>query len=536
MAKQVDFDQLFNRDFDSYQKDTSTAFDVAMEKKIKRMKWLHYMKWTLGIAIIGGLLIASIVFINKDGKADQTHQNPKELVELNKTDEPAEIGMINKEELEESIPISNTQSGVIEESFINEPPQENFGESIIPIAKHSSVEKENTQTKDVPVDILRRIEFEEIPNKTETISIDYLVQREALVKKSHSVLPSIPIKVEKAKQQKKQKDKAKKKKEKAKAASIVASETKKPKKKRNKKVKQEDITIVPPIESSDSYQKSKPSKQKISNEKVQDDASSAMVLKIKKPQKEKKPSDFSGSIELGFAPIYFNNMAAPYEPENDTVTVFITNKKPKASYDFGLEFLFKPVDSDWSIKIGVHYQQLNEEIDYYFLREYEDEALSHWQYDSIFEYHIDPPIHDTILVGVDSSYYEHWETEENQKKHVNQYTYLSIPLLIGYQIEFPNNRFKVNVLAGANMSILLQNEGYYYNTDGYIIPYEKKQKAVINWALSAQMSVYYQWKKMAVYAKPSLQFQMKEKVLDNSFERRQYVIYGFEFGINIKLF
>lgn len=535
MANQVDLDRLFNRDFDSYKKETSTQFDLLMEKKIKRRKWLYYLKWTLGIAIIGGLLIASMVFINKDGQAGQTHQNPSELIELNNTLKTTEIELINSEDIEGSIPIRNTQSGVIEESFINEPPPGNLEETMIPIQKNSFAEHKETHTNDRSIKNTRSLVFEEILVKTESISIDYQVQREALVTKSYSVLPSIPLKAEKPKKQKRQKEKAKKKK--VKSNVMVATETKKAKKKkRNKKVKEVDITIASSIESKDSYQKSKPRRQKISNQKVQNNASSALVLKPIKPKKEKKPSDFSGSIEFGFAPIYFKNMAVAYEPENDTVTVFITNKKPKASYDFGLEFLFKPTDGDWSIKTGLHYQQLNEEIDYYFQREYVDEELSHWQYDSIFEYHIDPPIHDTILVGVDSSYYEHLVLEENQKKHINQYTYLSIPLLIGYQIDLPSNRFKVNVLAGVNMSILLQSQGYYYDTDGYILSYPNNQKALINWALSAQVSVCYEWKKMSLYAKPSLQFQMKEKALDDYFERRQYVIYGLEFGINFKLF
>ena len=327
MSKQVDLDQLFNRDFDSYQIDTSPAFDLAMEKKIKRMKWLYYMKWTLGIAIIGGLLIASIVFINKDRKADQTHQNPNKLVELNKTVEPSEIGIINKEEFEESIPISNNQSGAIEESFINEPPQETFDESRIPIAEISTFEFEETHTDDISIEISRKVEFEEITINNKTVSIDYQVEREVLVEKINFTLPSIPIKAEKAKKQKKQKDKVKKQKDYAKAAVTTEAETKKPKKKQNEKVKQEDIAIIPTIKSRESYQKSKPSKQKVSNEKTQNEASTALVIKPKKVKRVHKPSDFSGSIELGFSPIFFKNMAAPYEPNEDTVTFFITNKK-----------------------------------------------------------------------------------------------------------------------------------------------------------------------------------------------------------------
>lgn len=538
MSKQVDIDQLFNRDFDNFQKDTSSNFDLAIESKIKRMQWFKYWKWILGLTIISASLLTAIILINKEVDAVQAQYHSTALVELNETKTTTEIESIKEGELEESIPKSSTRSGVLEDSFIHEPPQKNDEEFIIPNLKSKSVEDDLSPVKEHSIENSRSLVFEKIPIHSEVIYLDFQVEREVLVGKSHSALPSIPIKIEQVKKEKKHKEKQKKQKdENIKTSSpSMSSEAKKAKKNRTKKTKKVNISKAASIEVKDINQKTKSQKQKTSNQKTQNESSSALVLKSPKPPKEKKPLNFSGSIELGFTPVFFKNMAAPYEPNEDSVTFFITNKKPKISYDFGVEFLFKQADSDWSFKTGLHYQKLNEEIDYYFQKDRMDEELSHWQYDSIFEYHIDPPIHDTILVRVDSSYYEHWVSDVNQKKHVNQYTYLNIPLLMGYQISFPNDRFKVNVLAGANMSILLQNEGYYYDSDGYILPYETKQKAVLNWALSAQMSVYYQWQKMAVYAKPSLQFQMKEKALDDYFERRQYVIYGLEFGINLKLF
>lgn len=531
MSKQVDLELLFNRDFDQFQKDTSSQFDNAMEKKIKRMQWLKYFKWVLGILIISGTLFTSILLMNKDGNADQTHHHATELVEPNKLVEASEIKIMEEEEISESMPIYNTSSGVLEGSLVNESPQKK-SENVNIVKVKTLIEDEN---------IVKHAEFvfeEKFPSKKEINTIDYEQTRFPIPKRNTLALPSILIEKEKRKPQRKKKKSLKQKKEDIIPALTVSTETKKTKenKRKQKQKKEEAIPVVTSAEIEISQSKTKLKKQNISNEKTQNEASEALVMKPKKVKRVRKASDFSGSIEFGFSPIFFKNMSAPYEPNRDSVTFFITNKKPKISYDFGVEFLFKQVDSDWSFKTGLHYQKLNEEIDYYFQKDRLDEELSHWQYDSIFEYHIDPPIHDTVLVGIDSSYYEHWVSNVNQKKHVNQYTYLNIPLLMGYQISFPNDRFKVNVLAGANMSILLQNEGYYYDSDGYILPYETKQKAVINWALSAQMSVYYQWKKMAVYAKPSLQFQMKEKALDDYFERRQYVIYGLEFGINFKLF
>lgn len=517
MNNKVDIDQLFNRDFDNYNKDTSPQLDIAMEKKIKRKQRIFYFKWSIGIIIIIALLISTIVFINKEEIKSQTQENSigmsntqgAEMIQVPKSSDPT---LHEKDKTSEI----NKHKPEIKDEDLKKISSHDISRDLISTKNKISLDNDELNPSEGNYNTSRVSKLDKILTNLDAISIEYQAEREELVKKNGLGLVSKSFKSKKV---------IKKKKRKPKANFSNKSETKKAKKKRIKKTKEEV-----------KFQKPELKKQKISNLKKQGHISSVMVPKAKKPKKEKTPSDFSGNIGFGFAPIYFINMQANLEPDNDTVTTFNVNKNPIISYDFGLEFLFKPVDSEWSLKTGLHYQELKEEINYYFLREYLDEELSYWQYDSIFEYNNTPSSIDTILIGIDSTFNEHWIRKENQQKHINKFTFLNIPILIGYQIGFNDPRLKLNVLAGVNMSILLQNSGYYYNNDGHIFPYNKKQDAVIHWSLSAQMSVNYNWKKISVYAKPSLLFQTKEKEFVEYDEKRQYVIYGLELGVSLKLF
>ncbi len=74
--------------------------------------------------------------------------------------------------------------------------------------------------------------------------------------------------------------------------------------------------------------------------------------------KDKKPGLFEAAIELSAAPIFIRNLSPPLEPENDTVTNWLTNKDFKPSYDFGLEFFIQAKRKQLVGKTGLHYQKI----------------------------------------------------------------------------------------------------------------------------------------------------------------------------------
>jgi len=116
--------------------------------------------------------------------------------------------------------------------------------------------------------------------------------------------------------------------------------------------------------------------------------------------------------------------------------------------------------------------------------------------------------------------------------------------LLGYQIDLRKptadsdykKGFDIHVLVGTGLGILLKSEGYHYENDGYIYPYPNSQKTTIDWYLNTQVAINYHWKNISFFAKPKLQFQMRERPFDSYFENRHYLMYGIDFGVRVKIF
>jgi len=267
--------------------------------------------------------------------------------------------------------------------------------------------------------------------------------------------------------------------------------------------------------------------------------------KIKAQKRAKqKGMDLSKSLsnigaygELYFMPCLFQNTLKPKMPSSDTVVSSTVKETPQLSYQISLGFRLQKKNKPWFVQTGLNYQNFKEKVDYSFKREYIDYDLSYWDYDSIFEYHIDPPVFDTVLVGVDSTYIEHWDKTENTKQHVNSYTYLSIPVLIGYDFYKPGKRFSFQTSLGIMMAFSLQNNGYLYNEYGQIINYQSQEiKPFISWGIVVNATFNYNIKKSTLFVRPSLQYQLNNQTVFGQLQQRKYIVYGFSFGMRMKIF
>jgi hypothetical protein len=533
MDKPVNMEKLFKQKLKNLERDTTVDFDDAMERKIDRLYWSRILRWMVGMVIIAGLaLVIPFSKDSSDSKATHLTETQNEHVETKNTALTS-----HQEELEEEA--NEEKQKVLKKSSITSKDSENL--SVQQIDKASGVDKLNflnrkPSFKDKSIknagsnDEKTIIEQKEI-SFNRTASPNYL-DKQLLINSLSWKKPPVNLKKKQKTSPTTMLDEAYLQQERIKTfrqlerefLEIVKSEEKKQqqiKKDRLKAEKEEE--------------KKKRKEQKIEKQQKRKQA---------KIEKRKVPGIYEGAVELSVAPLFVKNLSPALEPQNDTVTNWLTNKNFKNSYDLGIEFMFKPIENNWLVKTGLHYQNLSEDIDFYFLREYIDPELSGWIYDSIFEYHIDPPNFDTVLVGVDSSYYEHWERTENARKYTNRYQFLNIPILLGYQIDLrkpgsdPNIKrgFDVHALVGTGLGILLKSEGYYYDANGYIYAYPDSQKTTIDWYLNAQIAINYHWKNISFFAKPKLQFQMGERSFDNYFENRHYLMYGVDFGVRIKIF
>ena len=266
-----------------------------------------------------------------------------------------------------------------------------------------------------------------------------------------------------------------------------------------------------------------------------------------------KSSNLSGYFDLHFSPLLWKNQASFAAPELDTSWASNLNHQAQLSYEMGFSFQLHHDKTPLFLQTGLDYQILNEKIDFRLSHTFEDPLLSYWTYDSTFDYQqlmdtffviidsnhfvIDTIFtQDTILTDIDTTYFPVMSTEGKAKKHINSYTYMNIPLLLGYQFQSKNEQWNFQILGGAILGINLANEGYYYNKAGDFVTYSGKVKPSFVWHLQAAANINYRWKKWQIYLQPEFQYQLNESELTNQPPRRKYQFYKLKFGVRYQLF
>ena len=272
---------------------------------------------------------------------------------------------------------------------------------------------------------------------------------------------------------------------------------------------------------------------------------------IKKPRN--RIANWKAYFDLHSSPVIWNNNANFIAPNLDTSWTYILDHKAQLSYEFGLSFQLHHSKLPLFMQLGLNYQVLKEKIDFQVNHTFEDTELSYWTYDSTFNIHniidtifvivdsnyfvIDTLFtQDTVLSKVDSLYNSIMSTEENKKSFVNTYTYLNIPLLLGYQFETKNKKWNFQVLAGAAVAINLQNKGYYYNDSGGFESYSGKVTASLAWSFYAAASANYHLKKWQIFLQPEYQHQLNESRIPDLLNQRKYRFFKLKFGIRYQLF
>lgn len=282
-------------------------------------------------------------------------------------------------------------------------------------------------------------------------------------------------------------------------------------------------------------------------------AKSKKKYKTKTPILNETPSPLSGYIDLHFSPLLWQNNAAFMQPELDTSWTYNLKSQAQLSYEMGFAFQLHHKNTPLFLQLGLDYQVLKENIDFQLNHTFEDPDLSYWHYDSIFDIHdildtfyiiIDSNqfvidsifIQDTVLSNVDSTYNSVMSSEEKKKKHLNTYTFLTIPLLLGYEFKTTNEKWSIQLLAGAAVSINLHNEGYYYTTYGEYESYSGKVIPSLIWNLQAAANINYRWKKWQLFMQPEFQYQLKESQIQDNIPGRKYQFYKLKLGIRWNVF
>ena len=482
MANQLDLGKLFKEKFETFELDNSANIELALKKKLQTAKLWNVFKWISGIVVLTGLSL--LVLLPKQWDDDSSQNILKEsAVELIIEKEEVIIENVDElDQLEETTLIkddSHIEAQVIEHNkedavLVNE--EVEIEEQSLDIEKEETELVEIAQVKNKLPIIIKTHEPESL--NLENKNINYLVPKYSLI-----LL------------------------EEYEAASINKTS-----------LELHPISIA--------------EEPKTKNKK-----------KLHLPNEvEPLPYGGLGNMmaygEINAMPFLFHNREASTLPTSDTVSWSQVKENAQVSYQLGLAFRLQKKDKPWFLQTGINYQSFKENVDYKFNREYIDHELSFWDYDSIFEYHIDPPNFDTVLVDVDSNYMEHWVKTENAKTNINTYTYLNIPFMVGYHFKKGRSPFSLQVSTGISLSVLLKNTGYLYNDYGQIVNYTSAEiKPIITWNLLLNATVNYQLKnENTLFVRPSFQYQVgKSDVLDQPLQRK-YFVYGLSFGYRINIF
>ena len=270
-------------------------------------------------------------------------------------------------------------------------------------------------------------------------------------------------------------------------------------------------------------------------------------------QSGNKLANWNGYFDLHLSPLLWHNNTNSEAPDLDTSWTYLLDSKPQLSYEFGFSFQLHHAKLPLFMQFGLDYQILKEKIDFQLVHTFEDPELSYWTYDSIFDisnvidtfYIIVDSNHfvidtiytqDTVLSNVDSLYNSVMTSEENRKNHVNTYTYLNIPLLLGYQFQSKDKKWNFQILAGAAVAINLNNQGYYYTKTGDFESYSGKVTPSLVWNFYAAASINYHLKKWQLFVQPEYQHQLNKSQISNQPPRRKYQFYKIKFGFRYQLF
>lgn len=238
------------------------------------------------------------------------------------------------------------------------------------------------------------------------------------------------------------------------------------------------------------------------------------------------------SLDVHLMPSLFNNLEPSKAFSNDSIIDFWIRSKEKFSYQIGLDFRLQKKKSPLFINIGAHYQLLNEEIDYHF----KIEEQGHFDYDTIYNYIINPPYIDTVF-RIDSTYAMDSESYTNNKVHTNIYQYLYIPLMLGYEFHDPKKKFDLEFSTGIGMGLNINNTGYLYNKYGQIVSYtEVESTPTVNWYYLASLGLNIQLQKTTLFIQPNIKYQLNKNRVKNQPIENKYFIYGVKFGFRFKLF
>ena len=201
------------------------------------------------------------------------------------------------------------------------------------------------------------------------------------------------------------------------------------------------------------------------------------------------------------------------------------------------------LNNKFSLSTGISTASLGEKIDYNDIHE------NYMVYDSNFidtvcnigTFHV--PYYDINTNQMDTAIYSlmmdtsYWVNESYEEESVNnynvqnRYTYLNIPLMIGYQ--FKINKINIGLRAGGAVGFRINNNnGMYYNSNIQGLHSFKAKKTIYNIVTTASFG--YQFKNIEMFIEPRYWLNLTNSILKSDIDHKYHVL-GLNIGVSLKI-
>ncbi len=194
---------------------------------------------------------------------------------------------------------------------------------------------------------------------------------------------------------------------------------------------------------------------------------------------------------------------------------------------------------NWFVQTGLNYTVYKNNKNYNYNYQVLDSANSYFDYDTIWVWIYDPPnLEYPVMVGIDTVWVPVYENINVKNSVINEWSYLEIPVLIGYKFNY--HKFGFEIATGISMGFLLESKGNLPrlpdaegmedldNLSGEI------NKTMFSYLLQAGVS-YQMAGDWSVIIQPYYK-QNLQSVFENNYPIDQkFRAFGFNIGVRVKL-
>lgn len=269
-------------------------------------------------------------------------------------------------------------------------------------------------------------------------------------------------------------------------------------------------------------------------------------LEFKLPEFKYKFKFYAGG-DIGFS--YFHKITS----WNENVTSEYKNLYRKSSkYSFGITSGFNIMTNyqNFEVQTGINYNQYLEKFDF-FHQKLNIDTLKYFSFfqnnfykvDTIFYLDLDELLHgDTVWLPIfdttftyfrDSTLITEYDSIFNnvEKKSLNLYSYIEIPLIFGYQ--FNKRKYSITPKAGIIFGINIHRKGYnfgFFNENYFISNIKTNNYPKINLSFYGSVNLRYKIRRnLFLYSEPSFSFNLN-KAYSNQYNKTRFLRCEVKFG------